>query len=53
MEYQIILTAIIALIAVLTGLGFLSNVLLGPLKVNQARLEAKMDQLLTQNKSKL
>lgn len=50
MEYQIILSTVIALIAVMTGLGFIFNILLNPLKENQARLEAKVDQLLEKSK---
>lgn len=66
MEYQIILTTVIALVAILTGLGFVFNILLTPLKENQVKfesrmgalesrmgaLESKMDQLLAQNKQR-
>ena len=47
MEYQIILTTVIALIAVLTGLGFIFRILLEPvynrlsnLETGQANLDA-------------
>ena len=55
MEYQIILSTVIALIAVMTGLGFIFNILLNPLKENQARLEAKLDELypLKKNQARL
>ena len=33
------LTTIVALIAVMTGLGFIFNLLLKPIKDNQARME--------------
>ena len=57
-EMQHILTTIIAVMATLTGMGFVFNILLTPLKDNQARIEkrmdqfeAKLDQLLAQKNS--
>ena len=38
------MTTIIAVMAALTGLGFVFNILLAPLKENQARIEKRMDQ---------
>ena len=35
--------AVIAFVAVLTGLGFVFNLLLGPVKANQARLEKGLE----------
>ena len=56
MEYQIILTAIIAFVAVMTGLGFIFNLLLKPinnrlsnLEAGLAELEVKLDKLLAKN----
>ena len=42
MEYQIILTTLIAFVAVMTGLGFIFNLLLKPVKDNQARMEKEL-----------
>ena len=44
-ELQHILTTIIAVMAALTGMGFVFNILLKPLKENQARIEKRIDKL--------
>ena len=44
-EAQIILTTVIALIAVMTGLGFIFNILLTPVKENQNDLKNSQDDL--------
>lgn len=38
-------TAVIAFMAVLTGLGFVFNLLLKPVKENQVRMEEQLDKL--------
>ena len=42
MELQMLLTAIIAFCAVFTSLGLMFNILLRPVKVNQAHMESKI-----------
>ena len=37
--------AVIAFVAVLTGLGFVFNLILSPVKTSQANLEKRMDKL--------
>ena len=51
-----IFTAILCFVAVLTGLGFVFNLLLKPVKIDiehlkegQAKLESKLDQLLAKS----
>ena len=51
MEYQIILTTVIVLIAVMTGLGFIFNLLLKPINERLSKLEGKLDKLLAQSKA--
>ena len=45
--------AVIAFVAVLTGLGFVFNLLLGPVKANQARLEKELEKFKAEVNTKL
>ena len=50
MEGFLILTGtVVAVIALLTGGGFIFNLLLNPIKKDIARIEAKLDQLLAKD----
>ena len=43
--HTMLMTIIIALMAILTGLGFIFNVLLVPVKENQAKTDKRLDHL--------
>ena len=49
---QFLLTAVIAFVAVLTGLGFVFNILLNPVKENQAKMENELI-FLKENQAKI
>ena len=51
MEVSIALGAVIAVISLLTGIGFIVSLLLGPVKNNQARLENSQARLEKELKS--
>ena len=52
MELQLVLSTVIALIALLTGIGFIINILLSPVRENQSLLKENQDEL-KQNQNRL
>ncbi len=44
-QFTPLFQAVIAFVAVLTGLGLVFNLLLGPVKTGQVRLEKRMDRI--------